>query len=178
MNKVEAHTWYEVVGSKDNILQGDFIEDCPVIIPPSVLHDEIEACVRNYNTVIMSQSCDLVQGKIDLVLMCPIWSLNELGEIQPYYKNRKGREALRRGHIPGYHLLNKCEIDDFETDFLVVDFRSVYSVSFNFVIDFVKKRERRLRLLSPHREHLSQAFARFFMRVGLPVDIPPFQESI
>jgi hypothetical protein len=23
--------------------------------------------------------------------------------------------------------------------------------------------------------HLSQAFARFFMRVGLPVDIPPFR---
>jgi hypothetical protein len=33
---------------------------------------------------------------------------------------------------------------------------------------------RRLRLLPPYREHLSQAFARFFMRVGLPVDIPPF----
>jgi hypothetical protein len=29
-------------------------------------------------------------------------------------------------------------------------------------------------LLPPYREHLSQAFARFFMRVGLPVDIPPF----
>ena len=24
----------------------------------------------------------------------------------------------------------------------------------------------------PYREHLAQAFARFFMRVGLPIDIP------
>ena len=32
-----------------------------------------------------------------------------------------------------------------------------------------------LRLLPPYGEHLSQAFARFFMRVGLPVDIPPFK---
>ena len=32
----------------------------------------------------------------------------------------------------------------------------------------------RLRLNPPYREHLSQAFARFCMRVGLPVDIPPF----
>jgi hypothetical protein len=32
----------------------------------------------------------------------------------------------------------------------------------------------RLRLLPPYREHLSQSFARFFMRVGLPVDIPSF----
>ena len=31
-----------------------------------------------------------------------------------------------------------------------------------------------LRLLSPYREHLAQALARFYMRVGLPVDIPAF----
>jgi len=31
--------------------------------------------------------------------------------------------------------------------------------------------EPRLRLRPPYREHLSQAFARFFMRVGLPTDI-------
>jgi hypothetical protein len=31
----------------------------------------------------------------------------------------------------------------------------------------------RLRLLPPYREHLSQAFARFFMRVGLPQPVTP-----
>jgi hypothetical protein len=31
-----------------------------------------------------------------------------------------------------------------------------------------------VRLLPPYREHLAQAFARFFIRVGLPVDVPPF----
>jgi len=29
-------------------------------------------------------------------------------------------------------------------------------------------------LRSPYLEHFSQAFARFFMRVGLPTAIPPF----
>ena len=33
----------------------------------------------------------------------------------------------------------------------------------------------RWRLQSPFREHFSQAFARFFMRVGLPAAIPPFK---
>jgi hypothetical protein len=28
--------------------------------------------------------------------------------------------------------------------------------------------------MPPYREHLSQAFARYFMRVGLPSDIPSF----
>jgi hypothetical protein len=85
------------------------------------------------------------------------------------------KESLRRGYLPGYHLLNKCEIDGFQTDYLIVDFRNVYSVPFDFIVELAKKRGKRLRLLPPYREHLSQAFARFFMRVGLPVDIPPFR---
>jgi hypothetical protein len=32
-----------------------------------------------------------------------------------------------------------------------------------------------LRLLPPYRKHLSQSFARFIMRVGLPIDIPSFR---
>ena len=63
--------------------------------------------------------------------------------------------------------MNKSDLEGFETEYLVVDFRSVYSVPFNFLIDLAKSRGKRLRLLPPHREHLSQAFARFFMRVGL-----------
>jgi hypothetical protein len=31
------------------------------------------------------------------------------------------------------------------------------------------------RLQSPYLEHFSQAFARFFMRVGLPSAVPPFK---
>ncbi len=73
-------------------------------------------------------------------------------------------------------MLNKCETEGFETDYLVVDFRSVYSVPFDFLVGLAERRGERLRLLPPYREHLSQAFARFFMRVGLPVDIPPFKQ--
>jgi len=47
-------------------------------------------------------------------------------------------------------------------------------VPFDFIVDLAKKKGKRLRLLPPYREHLSQAFARFFIRVGLPVDIPQF----
>jgi hypothetical protein len=42
------------------------------------------------------------------------------------------------------------------------------------VREFAHQMGDRLRLLPPYREHLSQAFARLFMRVGLPADIPPF----
>jgi hypothetical protein len=173
---MEEYPWYIVVAGEETLLQGDFINSCPVVIPPVAVElGKVPADVIEYDVVVMSQSCDLEQRKIDLVLVCPLWSLEEFEDKNSYYRSRKRKEALRRGYSPGYHLLNKCEIDGFKTDYLVVDFRSVYSVPFDSTLDLVRKRGRRLRLLPPYREHLSQAFARFFMRVGLPVDIPPFK---
>jgi len=53
----------------------------------------------------------------------------------------------------------------------IVDFHEVYTAPTNVVREFALRTGKRLRLLPPYREHLAQAFARFFMRVGLPVDI-------
>lgn len=172
---MEKYPWYAIVGGKEPLLQGDFINSCPVVIPPAGMQvGRVSAQVIEYDVAIMSQSCDLEQKKIDLVLVCPIWPLSEFEKRSEFFKSKKGKEALRQGNVPGYHLLNKCEIDGFITDYLVVDFRTVYSVPLDFLLDLALRRGRRLRLLPPYREHLSQAFARFFMRVGLPVDIPPF----
>ena len=167
------YPWYEVADD-DKIMQGDFIPECPIIIPPSEIseEEEFDVTIRNYDVIIMSQSCDIEYNKIDLVLLCPVWPLEEV-EKTDFMKSSKGKEELRRGNVTGYHLLNNCELKDFITGYRVVDFRNVYSVPLDFIKEFNKSK--RLRLLPPYREHLSQAFARFFMRVGLPVDIPPFK---
>jgi len=173
---MEKYQWYKIVNGEEPILQGDHINSCPIVVPPAAIEPtKVSADVIEYDVVIMSQSCDLLYRKIDLVLVCPVWPLSEFQNRFAFFKQKKRKELLRQGHLPGYHLLNKCEISGFETDYQVVDFRSVYSVHYNFIDDLAKKRERRLRLLPPYREHLSQAFARFFMRVGLPVDIPAFK---
>jgi len=75
----------------------------------------------------------------------------------------------------GFHVLNKCDLEGFRRDFRVVDFRRVHSLPLDFVRNMAIQSGDRIRLLPPYREHLSQAFARFFMRVGLPVDIPEFE---
>jgi len=169
---MDDYPWYEIVDGSEPILQGDFVSSCPIVLPTLAMESEkqVSADVVEYNVVIMSQSCDLMHRKLDLVLVCPIWPLGEVES--DYFKSREGKNQLRQGNVPGYHLLNKCDMEGFETDYLVVDFRNVYGVPFNYL---AKRSDRRLRLLPPYREHLSQAFARFFMRVGLPVDIPPFR---
>lgn len=172
----EEYPWYKIISDSETLMQGDFLWNCPVIAPSEEISESVEVTVKCYNVIVMSQSCDLQHAKLDLVLVCPFWLLREVGAQNSFYKGAKGKEALRRGNIPGYHLLNKCSLKHFNSnDYWVVDFRNVFGVHYNFLFHLVTKEKTRLRLLSPYREHLSQAFARFFMRVGLPVDIPPFK---
>ena len=55
----------------------------------------------------------------------------------------------------------------------LVDFHRIFSLPLEFMRSLAQTRGPHLRLLPPYREHLGQAFARYFMRVGLPADIPP-----
>ena len=58
---------------------------------------------------------------------------------------------------------------------LVVDFREIFSLPIDYLKDHAVRLGPRWRLKSPFLEHFSQAFARFFMRVGLPSSIPEFR---
>lgn len=179
------YPWYEVV-NEPSLEQGDLFDRCPILIPQVVKPESVEVPesvgreidlageVRDFNIVVMSQSCDLVNDKLTYVMVCAHWSLDEIGQENDYLKSRKGKEELRRGNIPGYHLLASCEVPGMEMGVRVVDFRTTFSLSIEALKSLAQKRGQRLRLLPPYREHMAQAFARFFMRVGLPVDIPSF----
>lgn len=178
----EEYPWYKVVG-ENGLLQGDFLDRCPVLVPREPMsltgkadNQTIDARVLVYDVVVMSQSCDLEQEKLDLVLVCPHWSMEEFGEANSYFKSAEGKEQLRRGNVPGYHLVAPCEIEGWKRGIRVVDFRTIFALPFEFLKQFIAEKPERVRLLPPYREHLSQAFARFFMRVGLPVEIPPFKK--
>lgn len=172
----DEYPWYTVVDGDAPPMQGDFISNCPILIPvlPEQIKEgakKVDGVVRLINVVILSQSCDLEQRKIELVLVCPVVPLSKIQAENDYYKKTEGKKALRDGHLPGYHLMNKCEIEKFERELIVADFRNVYGVPIEFLLSFNKQSGERLRLLPPYREHLAQAFARFFMRVGLPVAV-------
>ena len=171
------YPWYSTIKKDDPIEQGDIVLNCQIVFPCTEAKEakqELVADIREYDVIIMSQSCDLQTDKIDTVLVCPFCTLTELGETFSYYKNNSTKENLRKGQIVGYHLLNKCNINE-KKDFLIVDFKNVFGVPLNFLKHLISSREDRIRLLPPYREHLSQSFARFFMRVGLPIDIPSFK---
>jgi hypothetical protein len=169
------YPWYELQAG-DDLVQGDILESCPVFSPPGELaggpFEEATFRWEIRDVVIMTQSCDLAKGreKVSEVLLCPLWRRSEL--TQGHLASAKGLEEVRRGNLPGFSLLAPCQLPSWERELRVVDFRRVYSLPTSFVRSQAIAGGPRLRLLPPYREHLAQAFARFFMRVGLPVDIP------
>jgi len=170
------YPWYDLISEDDEIQQGDLLEGCPVFTPPADPDlDEIADVVWSQrDLVVMSQSCDLVKGraKVEEVLLCAVWRRSEVAGMESFTTS-KGFEDARRGNLPGFHLLAECSLPGFERELRVVDFRRLYSLPIAYVRHKLEAAPH-LRLLPPYREHLSQAFARTFMRVGLPVDIPPF----
>lgn len=176
---------YEVVDGQE-LEQGDLIKNFPVYIPDYNLlisrefdtggrtAYQLEAKEYRYDVVVMTQSCDLRPNKIKIVVLCPYWSLEEMSKMHEKFRPRKMHEKIRQGNIPNLHMLNACILDELPQGIQIVDFHSVFTAPFDFLTQFAASQGRRLRLRSPYKEKLSQAFGHFFSRVGLPDDIPPF----
>ena len=178
MATVIQYKWFSIV-SGDELEQGDILENCPVFQPPADLTLKAETKLNDAkfrwndrDLIIMSQSCDISKGceKVQEILLCTVWKRSEL---KGHLANNTGMEEARKGRIPAVHVLAASNLSGFDREVRIVDFRQIHTLP----IGFVRRRAsmaKRLRLLPPYREHLSQSFARFFMRVGLPIDIPPF----
>jgi|AntRauTorckE5430_2_1112549.scaffolds.fasta_scaffold07176_2 hypothetical protein len=172
------YPWYNIIENSDDLEQGDFVPECPIVKPPEIITEGVEVNIEIelIDSIILSQSCDLKNAKVSITLVCPYISLKEFINQLPEDNRKtvkaktKTTENLRKGIFPGYHLLNKPSHADWE-DFIVVDFKNVYGIHVENLKQVAGKLEKRLRLLSPYKEHLSQSFARYFMRVGLPQDI-------
>jgi hypothetical protein len=170
-----AEWWVQAKGLY--LAQGDYLPNClvPLFEPDYGIDGKIrEVPVKEYDCIILTQSCDLENNKAPLVALCPIYSISVFGEVNPRFK--KGEwERVRQGRIEGLHLLASHGNPDDNQACLVADFHQIYSLPIGYLRQHAASFEKRWRLRSPYLEHFSQAFARFFMRVGLPSSIPPFK---
>ncbi len=157
--------------------QGDYVPDCPVPIFAEIPTEKskITPKVKVYNLIIVTQSCDLANKKVPFGALCLIYTLEEFEESNPKSAQKAFWEQVRRAKIEGLHLLSPFENPENNRECLVADFREIYSLPFEFLTKYAESLEIRWRLKSPYLEHFSQSFARFFMRVGLPANIPLFK---
>ena len=165
-------SWYSVVDN-DEIQQGDFFFnlDIPVVedtkeVPPLV-------DMQLFDAIVMTQSRDI--QKMNHLILCPVWKMNDVAKEHPDMASKGGMNNLRRERYVAFHLLDKCQLSGFESDYKVVGCERIFERPKTVIQELSAQQNSRLRLMSPYREHLAQAFARFFMRVGLPNDIPEFK---
>jgi hypothetical protein len=166
--------WDEVAG--DSLAQGDLFRACLVpIIPddfsPSPVDQEAGAFVgvQAADLIVVTQTCDLEQNKAPRVVACPVSGRSEFEEVNP--RTRTRWDEVRKGRVEGLCLLRAPAATN-PTDVVVVEFRSVFSLPIGYFRSQAQRTDRRYRLKSPYVEHFSQSFARLFMRVALPSEIP------
>jgi hypothetical protein len=166
-----SYPWYEIVEG-DSLEQGDILRACPIVIPTPVfpLTNNVTVDVQTFDIIIMTQSCDLENDKVQDIIVCPHWDLDQARQMDSSLANKKAWKEIIKGHRYHYAMLSSWE-GEISTGIRVVDFGRIFSLPRDFVGKIAASQGKRLRLSPPYREHLSQSFARFFMRVGLPQDI-------
>jgi hypothetical protein len=179
---MDPSQWYSF--AKDDLQQGDILEEFPVFsLSPESYNAGYSPTFDRHkeNLIILSQSCDLAADheKLQELLACPLWMRADLPRTH-HLATDKGMEDARRGNLPGFHLLARCSLPGFDRDFRIVDFSQIYSIPIGYVRQHLSATfTARLRLVSPFRELLAQAFARFIMRVAVPDEavIPSFSSK-
>lgn len=187
--------WYQAVPPESPLTQGDFILDCPLLAWATDLTEWtggsetalLKAASRGTraDVIVMTQACDLEHDKVADVVLCPHLPVSEYRdywEMEMRARSQNPTERawrnhfgdIREGYLWNLAILNSGSASSLYTTHRVVDFHEVFTAPRVFLEALIARRgQTRLRLLPPYREHLSQAFARFFMRVGLPVEVEP-----
>jgi len=139
--------------------------------------EAVEGAIEEWDVIVLTQTCDLENNKVDEVLLAAVTEYAALvdreKEKNPVVAGRKFRSALVDGNMPAYSLLPQRLIDPVLA-WSLVDFHHLFSVPKAQLLAHRAAGDR-LRLASPYREHLAQAFARYIMRVGLPTPLQEFE---
>lgn len=186
------YKWYKNIATTRELEQGVLIYDFPYLDLSNVTFEQLTSDypediaveVKNRDVIVMSQSCDLVSGKINDVTLCSTYPLSkyldDAKKDQPVYNHnaieKDIKKKLQRSDYMNMHLLDKTDSSIYgksRNDFIVVKFDEALMLPYQIVIDIYRSKGRRLQLNPPYREGLAQAFAMFYMRVGNPENYQP-----
>ncbi|MBI5094818.1 MAG: hypothetical protein HZB26_20565 [Candidatus Hydrogenedentes bacterium] len=184
--------WYEEVSHQEPLSQGDLISQCPTVTwtsyPQKTSQADIDSLKMSIeypqdDLVVMTQACDLANEKLSVVVLCSHYALNDYKASWEEAMKASGQNPtvkaweslcsrIRDGFVWSLAFLNSGATSNVSTDVRVVDFSEIRTLPRSFIEEHLRTGfSPRLRLRPPYREHLSQAFARYFMRVGLPTRV-------
>src|SRR2546426_793485 len=177
----DSPDWYEVTQGSE-LLQGDLLRDCPIPRVRGLEHwplragQPLEVDIDREDVIIVSQSCDLANDKIDDVVLAQVldWAVacrELIRQGNTFARSRNFRRALVAGNIPSLSLLHKHDRVPM-LGWSIVDFHRLFVLPKPVVLAVARAAGPRLRLRSPYREHVAQALARYFMRAAAQTGVP------
>lgn len=172
MSMFRPEDWYCVVSSSNEPAeQGDQFFD---LVVRYAVHDpetgEYNIGRETGDVIVATHSCDIKQQKVSRIEVVPVHPLSDWLYEQPEMLN--DLDGIRKGMSPGYYLLPgwplASQIRARATRIICFDEK----LSISWLELEMALQGTRLRLRSPYKEHFGQALARFYMRIGLPEDMP------
>lgn len=167
------YPWYRSVAD-GSIEQGDLLLNFPSVTVDSsygdLLQQSVEADIVWNDVIVLTQSCDLLAGKVARAVLCPFFAKEELVAEFKDSTSRGWEKQILQGRVESLYLLPPCQVGGIDLERRIVNFRQILAVPLDHVAEHAQRQERRARLSPPYREHLAQAFARFIMRIGFPID--------
>lgn len=156
-----------------SLQQGDFLTGCliPRFRPDLTLSEsESEAsqsvAVPEHDVVVISQTCDLENKKTRWVAVCATYSTDDFEQANPGFLSQGKLGQIRKGQVRALHLLPAP--GGGADDWIIVDFRELFSLPFDYLCEVARSLGWRHRLTSPYREDLSHCFGDYFSKVAIP----------
>lgn len=126
--------WWDPINGA-NLAQGDYLPRClvPFFAPDYGTSKEIQDVpVKEYDCIVVTQSCDLENDKAPLVALCPIYPISVFEGVNPPFKQKGAWERVRQARVEGLHLLASPTDPNSNRSCLVVDFHEIYSLPIGY----------------------------------------------
>jgi hypothetical protein len=173
----------------DRIYQGDILRDVEFLESYAISENEINITKILFPLVIvLTQDCDLQQDAtfrrsqrstqdkyLISVLVAPMYNaehffkgehLIDLGmNMQQINRNKTPGENIINNETPRYHFLSFPE--DVPLPATIIDFKHYFSVNLSY-LNSIKAKNCVCQVSELYREEVSQRFANFLSRIGLP----------
>ena len=171
----EADGGGAVALAQGDLLPGCWIPALPDDFTPPADGEDVEMFAEQLDLIVLTQSCDLANpGKrLRFVTLCPVYGLEEFAAANEKFGPWTKWNDVRAGKYVALHMLASQHDPEDNLGALIVDFRQPVSLPVGYLRTHAASLGAWARLRSPYLEHFSQAFARFFMRVGLPNETVP-----
>ena len=148
--------------------QGDLLDDCPVA---SITANEVGRVAQSkfaidlHRVLAMTQTCDLAMAKTRSIVVASVFDAQAMID-EGLVKAADVKGPIRAGRSFGVYFLpadSEASLGE-----MIVDLRRLHTVGPEFLDALRLAGKRRLRLLTPYREHLAKHFADTYSRIGLP----------